>query len=309
MAKAIVKFTNKPKRHAWIYWFKARVMRQNKNNLVSIVGGTGSGKSYSGISIGEIMSDWIGVPFTIDNIVFSLKELMNLVNSGTLKKGSVIVADEFQCSISAREFQSEANKVFNYLLSTFRHLNLTLIFCTPFETLLDKNARRLFHVRMETMSINHNNKTCRLKPRYLEHVDFKNEPYRKQLIIQYKEDERTKYTKVFHWDLPKPRLAEAYEIKKKAFTSRLNKNITERLTEFDLSGKSITADIIEEQKDRKPLTETQERVMKVLANVKGTNKYEIARQELGISLSTIHQNKTLAEKKGYKVEEFKENDD
>jgi hypothetical protein len=59
---------------------------------------------------------------------------------------------------------------------------------------------------------------------------------------------------------------------------------------------------------RKPLTDTQERVMRVLASITESNRFEVASKKLGVSLSTIHKNKTLAEKKGYSVEEFKEND-
>lgn len=306
MANAIVVYREKPKTNSWARWMVGRTTKQNKNNLVSLVGKTGSGKTYTAISICEIMSKMDGVPFTIEHVVFSLRELMNLINSGKLKRGSKIVFDEPQVSIGAREFQSEANKVFNYLLSTFRHRNLTLFFCTPFETLLDKNTRRLFHARFETMSINRNNNTCRIKPRFLEYSDYKTEPYRKQLIVMFKDkDSRGKSQKLFYWDVPKPskELIEQYEKKKLDFTNNLNKNISERLKKFDESGNSLTAGQVEEITTRKPLTPTQEKVMNVLAN----NKYEVASKILGISLSAIHKNKTLAEKKGYKLEEFREN--
>lgn len=311
MANAVVLYRGKAKTNSWARWMVGRTMRQNKNNLISIVGGTGSGKTLSGLSICEIMSKMDGVPFTIDHVVFSLKELMDLINSGTLKKGSKVIFDEPQVSISAREFQSEANKVFNYLLSTFRHRNLTLFFCTPFEKLLDLNTRRLFHCRMETLSINRNNQTCRLKPRFIEYSDFKSEAYRKQLIVMFKDEERSQSRKLFYWDVPRPskELEDLYEAKKLAFTTRLNKNISERLNKFDESGKSLTSEQRDEEKqERKPLTEAQERVMKVMANIKEDNKFERARDILNKSYSTISQNIKLAKKKGYTLEEFKEND-
>jgi len=312
MANAIVVYRGKPKVNSWARWMVGRTMKQNKNNLISVIGQTGSGKTYTAISICEIMSKMDGVPFGIDNVVFSLRELMDLINSGKLKRGSKIIFDEPQVSISAREFQSEANKVFNYLLSTFRHRNLTLFFCTPFETLLDKNSRRLFHARFETMSINRNNNTCRIKPRFIEYSDFKTDAYRKQLIVMFKDENgRNKSQKLFYWDVPKPskELIEQYEQKKLEFTNNLNKNISERLKLFDESGKSLTAEKVEEIPERKLLTPTQEKVMRVFANIKESNKFERAKEILNISLSAIHKNKTLAEKKGYAVEEFKENDD
>lgn len=307
MANAKVVYNGNPKPHSWARWLVGRTMRKNQNNLVGIIGKTGSGKTWSAISICEIMSKMDNVVFGVDNIVFDLVELMDLINSGKLTKGSKIVFDEPQVSISAREYQSEANKVFNYLLSTFRHKNLSLFFCTPYESLLDKNTRRLFHARFETLSIDRNKKTCRLKPRYLEYSDFKKEPYRKQLVVVYKDNEEVKgfkSRKLFFWDIPKPSqsLIEQYEKKKLAFTNRLNKNISERLKRFEESGKSLTAIKKEQTKERKPLTPTQLKVMKVLSN----NKYETASKILGISLSAIHKNKTLAEKKGYALEEFRE---
>ena len=311
MANAIVVYRGKPKVDSWARWMVGRTMKQNKNNLVSVVGQTGSGKTYSAMSICEIMSKMDGVPFGIDNIVFSLRELMNLINKGGLKRGSKIIFDEPQVSISAREFQSQANKVFNYLLSTFRHRNLTLFFCTPFESLLDKNSRRLFHARFETMSINRNNNTCRIKPRFIEYSDFKSDAYRKQLIVMSKDENgRIKSQKVSFWDVPKPskELIEQYEKKKLEFTNNLNRNISERLKLFDESGKSLTAEQKEEVIERKPLTPMQEKVMRTIANIKESNKYELAKEILNISFSAIHKNKALAEKKGYSLEEFREND-
>jgi hypothetical protein len=303
MANAVYIYRGKAKKNSWARWMVSRTMKQNKNNLISVVGKTGSGKTLSAISICEIMSEMDGVPFDVKtHVVFTLKELMDLINSGKLRRGSKIVCDEFQCSISAREFQSKANKVFNYVLSTFRHLNLTLFFCTPFETLLDKNTRKLFHARFETMSINKNNQTCRLKPRYIEYADFKAEPYRKQMYIFFKDDKgNNKSRQLFWWDVPRPSKESevVYEKMKTDFTSRLNKNISLELA----NEKGLTDKEEDEIKVRKPLTDKQEKVMRVLAN----NNYETSSKILGISLSAIHKNKVLAEKKGYSLEEFKEN--
>jgi ABC-type oligopeptide transport system ATPase subunit len=310
MTTPIVIYRGKAKSNSWARWMCGRTMKKNQNNLIAVIGKTGSGKTLSAISICELMSKMDGVPFTIEHVVFSLRELMTLINSGKLKRGSKIIFDEPQVSISAREFQSEANKVFNFLISTFRHRNLTLFFCTPFETLLDKSTRKLFHARFETMSIDKNKQTCRLKPRFLEYSDFKTEPYRKQLIVVYKNNKgENKTRKLFYWDVarPNPEFEEQYEQKKLQFTNNLNKNITERLKKYDEGGNCITAERKEVIVKRKELTPTQLKVMKVFANIKESDKFEQAKKILGISLSAIHKNKTLAERKGYTLQEFKEN--
>jgi len=306
MAVPIVIYKDKVKKHSWARWMVNRTTKKNDNNLVSVIGKTGSGKTWSAISICEIMSKMDGVHFGIEHIVFSLKALMDLINSGSLKKGSKIIFDEPQASISARDFQSDANKVFNLLVTTFRHRNLSLFFCTPFESLLDKNTRKLFHVRIETLSKNLADKTCRLKPRFLEYSDYKNDPYRKQLIVvRRKKKGPSQVDKLFFWDVPKPdkELIDLYEAKKMAFTDQLNKNISARLAKFDQAGKSMTAEQKEEVIERKPLTARQEEVMKVFANSKG---FKEASEKIGLSMGNIHKYKKASEKKGYKLEEFKE---
>lgn len=298
-------YKGKPKIHSWPRFMVGRVMRKNNNNLVSFIGKTGSGKTYSAISAAEIMSKMSGVPFTADNIVFSLTELMRLITYGKLQRGSTIIFDEPQASISSKDFQSKANKVFNLLVTTFRHRNFSLFFCTPFESLLDKSTRKLFHARFETMSINPNKQVCRMKPRWVEYSDYKATPYIKQLIVCFKDEEGiNRSRKLFHWDVPMPskEIVDAYEIKKMDFTTRLNANIMAELEEFDASGKSMTAERKEEEEpERKPLTERQEEVMIALAK----GGYDGAMKELGITINAVQQNKKLAMKKGYTLEEFK----
>src|SRR3990172_2181506 len=94
----IIIYRGKAKTNSWARWMVGRTMKKNQNNLISIVGKTGSGKTFSAISICEIMSKMDGVPFTIEHIVFSLRELMDLINSGKLKRGRKIVFDEPQVS-------------------------------------------------------------------------------------------------------------------------------------------------------------------------------------------------------------------
>ena len=301
MANAIVIYRGKPKIHSWARWMVGRTTRNNQNNLTSFVGRTGSGKTLSALSTCEIMARMDKVPFTIEHVVFSLRELMDLINSGTLRRGSKIVFDEPQISISAREFQSLANKTFNYLISTFRHRNFSLFFVTPFEKLLDLSTRKLFHARFETMSINRNTQTCRLKPRFIEYSDYKADPYVKQLIVFYKDKyNNNKQSKLAFWDIPRPskELEEAYEKKKLEFTTRLNQNISLQLRKYDESGKSMTAEIKPEE--RKPLTERQEEIMRTLAKHGWKKSVEI----LGLSPGTVGGHRDGAFKKGYTLEEF-----
>ena len=304
----IIIYKGQPKKHSWIRWMCVKVKRKNDNNLFSIVGKTGSGKTWAGIYCGEMLSKKTKAEFGIDNIVFSLRELMELLNSGKLKRGSTIVFDEPQISISAKTFQSEANKVFTMLVSTFRHLNLTLLFCTPYENLLDKSTRKLFHGTFTTQSINKKTQSCRVFPRIVEYGGESDKKYIKRMIISFLDKSNIRRREFLqYWDIPRPsqELIDVYEVKKKEFTTNLNKNILKKLIAFDETGKSMTAPYKEQEDTRKPLTEKQERAKKVLSSIEDSNKMEQASKQLGISIQSVHNHRKLSIKKGYTEKEFK----
>jgi ABC-type oligopeptide transport system ATPase subunit len=301
-----------PADHSWARWLNAQVHRKNKSNLIVVVGKTGSGKTWSAISICEIMSKLDGVPFTIDHIVFSFSELMQLVGSGKLKKGSKIIFDEPQCSISSKEHQSQANKTFNYFLSTFRHNNWTLFFCTPYETLLDKSTRRLFHIKIETSSIDRSTNFCNLTAACIEHAEINDrvKEYKYYLVEEFRDKDRLSgwNRRMVHvWGVPKPskELLEAYEFKKTAFTQRLFKNITESLnkTQGNLTEEPIkhTSKVINTVPNKRKLTKRQEEVLKVLAE----HDLKETIQILGVTDKSIYEISAAAGRRGWSANDFK----
>ena len=296
---AIVLYRNKEKpENSWVRYFLRRI-QLNKNNLVVFMGATGSGKTWSGISILEIMSKRDKIPFTINHIVFSLKELMELINSGILKKGSKILFDEPQISISNRDFQSEANKVFNFLLTTFRHRNWTLFFCTPYEDLLDKSTRKLFHAKFETMSINVNTKTCKVKPKVIEYNSQIGKFYEKFLRVSYKPlgSSNNIVTKLKFWNVPKPskELIKEYEKKKLNFTTNLNREIMNKLLAYDIKNKGKVDNIL--NRNTAALTEFQKKILSFWD--RGiTNQTQIAK-EMGIGRTSIVNNFKFLRNRGY----------
>lgn len=283
------------KKDSWVRYFLGRI-RQNKNNLVVVVGKTGSGKTWSAVSVCEKIAEKNGVPFTIENIIFNLGDLMRFINSPKAVKGASIIFDEPQVTISSKEFMSQANKVFNYLLTTFRHKNLNLFFCTPYEDLLDKTSRKLFHTKFETMSINHTAKTCRIKPKIMEYNSQKQKFYEKFLRVCWKPLGKAKYitSKLKFWDvsIPSEDLIKKYEAKKLSFTTRLNQDISAKLEDYE-----------EKQRPRrKKLTEKQEIVLKAKARL---GDVKLVAKELGIHSSSVYETLKYAEKKGFYPDNFK----
>jgi len=138
---------------------KDRLNFRNKNWLCVVCGETGSGKSYSAISFGSM----IGRTF----IVFTPLEFLELLNSGKIKKGDVIIFDEAGVGLSARRWQSEQNIVMGSVLQTFRHMNIAVIFTVPNLSFVDVQARKLFHMIMETESIDYERQSLRNKRLHL----------------------------------------------------------------------------------------------------------------------------------------------
>lgn len=219
---------------AWVRYVRQRI-RKNKNFLAFIGGPTGSGKSWAGLSICSM----IDKEFDVDRCVFSGKGLMDLINSGKLKKGSAILFDEAGIDLSNRTWQSMTNRLINHLIQTFRHRNFILIFTSPYLDFIDAATRRLFHAEFATQNIDFNTKTCRMKCQSMQYNSRKKKFYFKYLRVV------TEYGLVplVTWRVPEPDkgLVAVYEEKKTAFTSQLNKNISAELRRTDKTETGLTA--------------------------------------------------------------------
>lgn len=293
----------------WIKYIHQRIS-QNKNFLGIISGPTGSGKSWSGLSIGE----QVDKDFNADRIIFKGTELLKLINSGNLKKGSCIIWDEAGVDLSNRAWQSATNKLLNFLLQTFRHRNFVLLFTTPYSDFVDKLTRRLFHAEFKTVGIDFENSKCKLKPQLIQYNSRYGKFYYKYLRVVSKKDG---VLPIIEWNVnaPSKELVDAYEKKKNEFTSSLNKDIETELLQLEqtkkdkLQPKETKEPIKEEVKvkeilPRRPLTDLQEKVMKVLAY------YEVkdAVKVLNMNMNTIYFHRKHALNKGYTFEEFKTDD-
>lgn len=296
MRTYIITYRNQdiPRKDSWIKFLARRITRTNQNNLVLIVGKTGSGKSWSALSISESLVKEIDNKNKI-HIVFTLKDLISVINSGKLKKGDVIIWEEAQTDISSRDFQTIANKMVNYLISTFRHKNLTLILPTPFEDLLDKATRKMFHFKIETITINRKKKTCKLKPKILEYNSQKGKFYEKFLRISYKPKGMSNYIlkALKFWNVTKPskKLIEYYEKQKVMFTSNLNREIEQRINYYHKQQKEKLG----VKDDRKPLTKKQEEIFTLYKDFKPEEIAKKTRKTVQAVYATLRQVK----KKGY----------
>lgn len=282
---AIVLDTPKTKdEYSWIRYIRQRI-RQNKNFLAITTGQTGSGKTWATISIAEMLDP----EFSVERIVFTGQDLMKLINSNKLKKGSVIVWDEAGIDMSNRNWQSTTNKMLNFLLQTFRHRNFILLFTTPYCSFVDKATRRLFHAEFRTESINFNENKTRLRAKAWQYNDKLDRVYEKYL--RRRTDKGV--VKITTWDVPAPskEIIKPYEKKKTAFTTELNAEILRELK------------VVEKKKNgKKPLTELQQKIVDCWKEGITLQK-EIA-EKLGKVRSQITINIKYLNNKGYSIDDY-----
>lgn len=260
-------------------------IKKNKNFLVTLTGPTGSGKSWSALSMGELLDE----EFNVDRVVFSGTELMKLINGGTLKSGSVIIWDEAGVNLSNRNWQSAINKMMNFLLQTFRHKNFILIFTVPYHDFVDASTRKLFHADFQTVSISRAKNTCRIKPKLMQYNANMKKWYYHYLKVVKPNDGMIKINR---WDVPKPskELVEQYEMKKNRFTKTLN---------FDIQK---TMENIEKTDNRPELTPLQKKIVECWKAGLFVQK-EIAK-ELKKVPPHICDNVKWMKKKGYIKEDY-----
>ncbi len=238
-----------------------RRITNNKNFMACITGQTGSGKSYAALSIMEALNGRINH----DNVCLTTQAFMERINSGELKKGDVIIWDEAGVNINAKKWQSLANRVVNYLLQTFRNMNLIVIFTLPYLSFLDSDSRKLLHCVFETQSINVSEQTIVLKPLLLQTNQRSGKIYYKYLIVSLNAGSTTqvkgiKLYKINELDL------EVYEAFKTEFTKELNEDI-QKLIEASMQPK--------EGSTRERSTDLLNRSVKVMLD-QGFNLTEIA---------------------------------
>lgn len=209
-----------------------------KNFLCFVTGPTGSGKSYSAISMAEIYSKMFNIEFNPEyHIISSLKELLELITepeeTRKIKFGSVIVFDEPQIEGSSIEWQSDINKALVQLVSTFRNQRLVVFFACPYKEMVSKQTRILFHGEFKVEGYDPTTKMAKIKPRFLEWNPKSQDFYYKRLIVMFREEGKQvmSVNRLNYWNVPlaSSHLLEVYERKKKKFTDELNKKLLNRI--------------------------------------------------------------------------------
>lgn len=129
-------------------------LRRLKVGLVSAIVGssflkTGTGKSWTGLSMGEDNDDDFHVGKVVYNVHDFLRGLDEIESSG--KVSQALVVDEGEITAPSNMYYSFLNRAISFTLSTVRYLRSMAIFVTPSFYGVDKRVRILTsHVGMCT---------------------------------------------------------------------------------------------------------------------------------------------------------------
>lgn len=216
----------------WVTLIKKRI-DNNMNFLAIFTGPTGSGKTWSTLSVAEKIDPDFNPR---EQLSFSFGGLMKCINKCNdketvlgKKKYKVLIFDEAQTSVNKRDWQSRINKLLLYLLSTFRHQNIIVLFNSPSFDFLDSATMKLIHAEFEVKGWDKKKRTAHLNPKFLQWNSNKQMFYKHRLFVMFKGQRGA--NKLEYWDIgaPPKHIIDPYEDMKTAFTTKLNAQITREL--------------------------------------------------------------------------------
>ncbi len=224
---ALIKKQNLGEGEIFLKWLESRLIKQNKNVLSAELGATGSGKSYRDLRKIELWYQYYfkeKVP--IENICFGLTQTMGRLSSGNLRRGEILIVEEAGVNLGSRNWQSKISKMFNYILQSFRSMNIGIFFNLPYLSMLDSQARHLLHYYAESSEVDYKKGLNKCKPFFVQVAQSTGKIYRHYPNI--KVGKKKIKVKRFVYTMPSKYLVDAYESKKELYLKELIKDYTEK---------------------------------------------------------------------------------
>ncbi len=133
----------------------------------------------------------------------------------------------------------------NYLVSTFRHQNIVLLFATPYSDFIDSQTKKLIHCVFDVRGHSRKTKKAQIRPKLLQYNSKMKKFYEHSLYVI----DKGGYNKLsmMFIDAPPKHLIDPYEEKKTDFTTALNQDIQRQLDELALKNMPVVE--VEEQPD------------------------------------------------------------
>lgn len=205
---------------------RARLHRLHQNFIMAMIGGVGTGKSYTALAIAET----IDPSFNVDRVFFKIKDFVNAIDNKQIKKGQMCVVDEAGVGWASRSAMHQANRDMSACFQLLRYLSFGTIFTSPTLSMIDLHGRQLLHATGQTITINRTEKYCRIKYKMREINPLSGRFFDVFPRVRGKQEDKRKI-KVKYLEVYKPssKLITSYEKKKRAYAERLFTEINDRL--------------------------------------------------------------------------------
>jgi hypothetical protein len=196
--------------------FYRTMIMENKNVIMCTIGRTGSGKTYSNLRMLELWYQFcFKKPFPREHICFTVRQVLELLQSDKLQPGDVILWEESGKSMGSLDFQSKIAKVFNAVLQTYRKRRVSLLTNLPYLSMLNRSTRMMINLVLNTVDIDKQNKEVIIKPLWLQWNQFTGKCYkRKPRTMRNGMSEPVDFIR---FGMPSPELLHTYEILKDNF--------------------------------------------------------------------------------------------
>jgi len=205
---------------------------RNKNFIGVTTGPTGSGKSYLDLRKAELQHRRkFKEDFPIKNCCFSVSELMERISSGELRAGEILILEEAGVNIGSGDWQNKIVKMFNYILQSFRSMNVGIFLNLPVLSMMSKQARQLTHMHMETVGIDFELGLCKVKPLCHQLNQHTGKSYWKYMRVKKGESIVTVQRMAF--GMASEELIKRYEDKKQKFLMEITTEFTQQLRKLE----------------------------------------------------------------------------
>ena len=209
-------------------WLESRLIKHNKNVLSAELGPTGSGKSYRDLRKVELWYEYyFKEKFPTENICFGIASVIDRLSKGNLRRGEVLIVEEAGVNLGSRDWQSKFSKMFNYILQSFRSMNIALFLNLPYLSMLDSQARHLLHYYAESVGIDYKTGINKCKPFFIQVAQGTGKIYRHYPMVRL--NGRNIKVKRFNYSMPSKYLIDAYEAKKEKYLKGLMKEFSDKV--------------------------------------------------------------------------------
>lgn len=267
--------------------FVLNEIKCNRHFVCVWTGRPGTGKSWSALRLGQILSEAQGNYFGPENVVFTPGDYIKKIKNPNNKRGEVVIFDEAGTGFGHLDYMSKVNRALQLVMQTMRYRNLINMMTVPNFKHVDKSARVHTDCRFQTKFINTNQNYTVVKPlMLLTDWSGRNESWEKFLRIN-DGSSGGKVVKEIRLKKPAKDVIKWYQERKEAFTAELWADLEDEVRGDDGS-----------PKEKEPLTDIEQLIWDGFETGKFGSVGELAKA-MGVKSSMLSGSIVNMRNKGY----------